>query len=309
MKTVFNSSEVPHIWALQNQESGRNAHDNFYFKGKTIFSYGGHFPIATIDGENVLFTMRTYSNTTAKHISKAMRAISHKNIIWCYDVPTMLNCADYEHIQNLDRWKREIKSVFAELGNKRIRDTQGRINTINTHIEKLTAYCKYFNLKVKDSELKKLLSIALKPDFIEIARSIKDKVNVIADNKMKLAGKAYEKYLSLWRDFKDEQIKDLPAKIKDLCYFYTQGQNSSTRLRFNTAQNRVETSKGVQIPCEVAKRAFIQLNGCMEGNCKGINVPVLGYTITETGKDYIKAGCHTIPKSDVWYIANLLKWI
>jgi hypothetical protein len=46
----------------------------------------------------------------------------------------------------------------------------------------------------------------------------------------------------------------------------------------------------------------------MEGSCKDINVPVLNYTITETGKDYIKAGCHTIPKTDVKYIAELLKW-
>ncbi len=81
-----------------------------------------------------------------------------------------------------------------------------------------------------------------------------------------------------------------------------------THLRFNKDQNRVETSKGVQIPVEIAKRAYIQLNGCMEKSCKGLAVPVLHYTITETGKDYIKAGCHTIPKEDVRYIANLLNW-
>jgi len=46
----------------------------------------------------------------------------------------------------------------------------------------------------------------------------------------------------------------------------------------------------------------------MEGECKSIAVPVLSYTITETTKDYIKAGCHTIPKTDVNYIANLLNW-
>jgi len=46
----------------------------------------------------------------------------------------------------------------------------------------------------------------------------------------------------------------------------------------------------------------------MESVCKDISIPVLHYTITETGKEYIKAGCHTIPKSDVFYIANLLKW-
>lgn len=71
MKHVFNTSEVAHIWAAQSQQSGRNAQGNFYFEGQTIYSYGRHFPIATIVGNDVLFTDKSYSNTTAKHISKA----------------------------------------------------------------------------------------------------------------------------------------------------------------------------------------------------------------------------------------------
>jgi hypothetical protein len=47
MKHVFNSSEVPHIWALQQQNEGRNSQGNFYFNGATIYSYGSHFPIAS----------------------------------------------------------------------------------------------------------------------------------------------------------------------------------------------------------------------------------------------------------------------
>ena len=73
MKTIFNNNELAHIWAGQKQDTGRNAIGTFYFKGTTIYSYGSHFPIATIDGENVLFTMRKYSNTTAKQVSKALR--------------------------------------------------------------------------------------------------------------------------------------------------------------------------------------------------------------------------------------------
>lgn len=65
---------------------------------------------------------------------------------------------------------------------------------------------------------------------------------------------------------------------------------------------------GVEIPAEIAKRAYLALNGCLEGICKDLSIPVLNYTITETGKDYIKAGCHTIPKSDIKYISNLLGW-
>jgi hypothetical protein len=64
----------------------------------------------------------------------------------------------------------------------------------------------------------------------------------------------------------------------------------------------------VQIPVEVAKRAYTKLNGCMVNACKDIDVPVMQYTITETTNEAIIAGCHTIPKSDINYIATLLKW-
>lgn len=306
MKKVFNTSELPHVWASQKQNEGKAG--SFYFHGKTIYSYGSHFPIATIDGDNVLFTMRTYSNTTAKHISGARHAASHFNFIWCYDVPTNLKYASSEHENNLNRWKREIKSLFDELGNTKIRNTQDRVNGIQNHIEKLNTYCQYFKLKVKDSELKALLKIAGQPGFIQQAREAKAKLTAANDKKLKQAAKAFEQYINLWREYKDEEIKELPAKTKELCNFYNNQQIAFTRLRYNTGENRLETSKGVQIPAEIAKRAFIQLNGCMEGICKDISVPVMNYTITETTKDYIKAGCHTIPKTDIAYIANLLKW-
>lgn len=306
MKKNFQTSELAHIWAAQTQSEGNAG--SFYFRNATIYSYGSHFPIATMDGNNVLFTKRTYSNTTAKHISKTMQAISHKTLIYCYDVPVNLKYASTEHENNLNRWKREIKSLFNELGNKKIRNTQDRINGINNLISELKTYCQYFKLKVKDSELKSLLKLAASENFIESARAAKDKQNADTAKKMKQAVKAFETYIALWRAYNDEAIQDLPTKTKDLCNFYRNNSESFTRLRYNTAENRLETSKGVQIPAEIAKRAFIQLNGCMEGNCNNINVPIMNYTITETTKDYIKAGCHTIPKTDINYIANLLNW-
>jgi hypothetical protein len=163
-------------------------------------------------------------------------------------------------------------------------------------------------LKVKDPELKSLLKLAASADFLIAAREARAKQDAAAQKKMQQASKAYDQYILLWREYRDEEIKELPQKIKYLCNYYASKQDAFTRLRFNRNEKRVETSKGVQIPVEIAKRAFIQLNGCMEGSCKDISVPVLSYTITETGKDYIKAGCHTIPKDDVWYIANLLNW-
>lgn len=310
MKQVFNTNEVPHIWAHQLQSSGRNSAGNLYFEGETIYSYGRHFPIATIKGETVFFTLCSYSNTTAKHIREVRGAISHKTLIYVYSVPT--GNFDYltsTHDENMNCWKRKIKAFFAELGNKKIRDTQSRINSIRENIGQLQAYCAYFKLPVKDKELKSLIALSESPDFVTAAREAKDKETKKADAKMKQAVKAYDKYLEYWRNFREDAAREeLPEKTKELCNYYINNTAAFTRLRFNTDQNRVETSKGVQIPAEVAKRAYLALNGCLAKSCNGLSIPVLHYTITESGKDYIKAGCHTIPKTDIHYIASLLGW-
>lgn len=318
MKHVVSESQVAHLWANQLQHHARVQRNNFYFDGATIYSYGRHFPIATIDGNFVLFTLRDYSNTTTGHKWSAKSAVSHKEIIYCYVVPTNpegirnfkkeAKGDTYLHEKNLNHWKGIINEKFQELGNKRNRDIQGRVNTIQIAIGQLNKYIQYFGLKIKDTELKKLLKLVATSNFIQQAREAKAKQDAANEKKLTEGSKAYEVYVNLWRADDTEGIKNMPQKLKDAANYYHRQGEALTRLRFDKATNRVETSKGVQIPAEIAKRAYKQLNGCMEGECKDISVPVMDYTITETGKDYIKAGCHTIPKADVLYIANLLNW-
>lgn len=99
MKTVFSDiSTVAHLWANKAQGEARNS-GNFFFSGDTIYSYGYHFPIAKhmagSQGENgVLFTERTYSNTTATHIQVVRQAANHLNIIYCFN-PDASNEANY----------------------------------------------------------------------------------------------------------------------------------------------------------------------------------------------------------------------
>lgn len=45
---IFQSSMVAHTWANQSVDCGRNGKGSMYFKGRTIYSYGEHWPLATI---------------------------------------------------------------------------------------------------------------------------------------------------------------------------------------------------------------------------------------------------------------------
>ena len=322
MKHVFNTGEIAHIWANQTQQDGRNSQGNFYFTGKTIYSYGSHFPIATIEGNNVFFTLRSYSSTTSGHISDTRRAISHKTIIYCYEVPTVYSYSNSSvladnkkgylketHTSNLNQWKSNIKRLLAEIGNPKNRVLVHRISDLNNNIAQLETYCKYFNIKViKDSELKAMLKLAKGEDIVNAAKELQGTIDKANASKMKLAVKAYGQYLNLWRKFDSEGIKELSPKVKELCNHYTNARESFTHLRLDTGANRLETSKGVQIPVEVAKRAYIALNGCMTGKCNHLSIPVMNYIITQTTDKAIIAGCHTIPKEDIKYIASLLNW-
>jgi len=54
---------------------------HMFIEGKTIYSYGHHFPIATRTGKGTyLFTTRGYSSTTAHHKGLVRRALSSAKV-------------------------------------------------------------------------------------------------------------------------------------------------------------------------------------------------------------------------------------
>jgi hypothetical protein len=93
LKKVVPSETVAHLWAHRAQSEARNAQGNVYFEGDTIWSYGSHFPIArhveNKRGEHaILFTTRTHSITTAKHLSIVRRAIPPQVEVFGVSYPT-----------------------------------------------------------------------------------------------------------------------------------------------------------------------------------------------------------------------------
>ena len=74
MRHVFtDNNTIAELWATQAQNHARNKRHTFYFTGKTIYSYGEHFPIAIIEERFerplVIYNSRSYSRTTNRHQS------------------------------------------------------------------------------------------------------------------------------------------------------------------------------------------------------------------------------------------------
>lgn len=88
INNTMSNTQVAQEWASQKKSSGRGS--NFFFEDGVIYSYGPHFPIARIvpgpSGAVVLFTTKSYSPSTARHILCASTASHHMETFYVDDV-------------------------------------------------------------------------------------------------------------------------------------------------------------------------------------------------------------------------------
>jgi hypothetical protein len=288
MKTVLDPQTVAHYWANKVQSNARNSNSSFYFENETIYSYGRHFPIAKHINGKVLFTTRTYSNTTAKHISTARAACSHIERIYAPYV-------DGRHSDNFEAWTREIQANINSM--KTARKPEKYFAAIEHTKNEARIYCDFLGIK-PPKDLKKLLSLTFEnTEAMAKKQAAKDKKErEIIEKK---GGKLFEKYLQLWRQGAtyeqiSEQIKDRATLNK-----YINGKDF-TYLRLTGAD--VETSKGVKLPIEVAKR---YLNAYFDNTLKA-GEKILHYTIKQADARGLVIGCHNIPASQIQWLQNAI---
>ena len=270
MKKVFTNSELAHIYAQQSQDEGRNSNGSFYFKGKTLFSYGGHFPICKFvtndKGENaLLFTERTYSNTTAKQISLTRNATSQYNKVYC-------NNPNDTHANNFKAWTLQGEAIIKKLA--KAKKPIIYLNELGYISNKANVYASFFGIEIPQ-DLTKLLSIKDKSQYIEYA----EKQSILLAEKMR-AQKLVEKK-KFKESFKKWQNFEIP---------YLYGRIDYDFLRLNN--ERIDTTQGVQIPVGIAKTLYKKI----VDNTIKVGEKILNYEVSSVGNE-IKIGCHTFKKS------------
>jgi hypothetical protein len=289
MKKVVSPETVAHMWANQTQAEARNANSTLYFSGNTIYSYGSHFPIGkhveNSEGHKaILFTTRSYSNTTSKHVSVVSRAANHKDFIYCYSPGNT-------HNDNFNSWIRDCESIAQNL--KRARKPEiylSQLGSVKVAVEK---YAGFFGLRIP-IVLQNLLSIENAEQYSKYAEQKHAFELAEQKRKEKELKKKLSEDLKDWRSFKKSRL-------------YT--RIGVDYLRFNSESNRVETSQNVEIPMEVAKIAFNWAIKTLEnGGCKECNFKILNYDVTELTKSYIKIGCHKIETKEYMKLAAQMKW-
>lgn len=292
MKHVFTSQEeVAHLWANQTQDSARHSSGSFYFDGKTIYSYGRHFPIAAHvtneQGEKaILFTTRTYSNTTAKHIGIVWRACSHlKRIRFSSQLPDSAN-DNWAHNANFTQWQNLMEAQATHLHTAR--KPEKYLSEIGYLAQQVKEYAAFYGLEIPDT-VQFLMNLENKEQYAQYATKMVELEAAAEAKRITKEKKAHAIALKKW----------LAGSLTSMPF-----RNDRDYLRTipGPEELEVQTSQGVRLTLDEAKELWLAVSmGVLR-----VGYEVQGrYPVTQIGKT-IKIGCHTFPAKYLIEFGNKL---
>lgn len=275
MRKVHTPENVAHLFANQIQNEARTQTNNFYFHQDMIFSYGSHFCIARhLDNNTLLFTERSYSNSTAKHIAHVRNAANHLNKVFCYD-PTGT------HLDNFNYWINEAEFNINKL--KTARKPEIYIFELQSIKNKAERYANFFNIEIP-LQLTKALEITEKAQILEYLEQKEAIIKADKLKKEKALKKEHARALEKWRKFETP-------------YIYQ--RDGFDYLRFNKEKQRFETSQRVEIPLALGLKLYDKIKNGIQFE------KVLDYEVKEINKNFIQVGCHKITLKEINNIYKL----
>lgn len=308
------ASDVAHAWAHQLKDEKRKG--NVFFIGKTIYSYGHHFPIATLlDDNHVLFTRQTYSNSTTNHVSTVKAAASHKTIIYCWHVPDNRSgkLDKWDHDRNITEWKAKVKEKLEDIAGRRQQRTRDRLMSELHHLHsEAKAYIDYFKLKLSKDVKRTLFSVDFE-GFVEGVRAVQAEEKRKRDELIRQGEELHPVWLEAWRNnsewehFDKHHSNDVKRRV--MSFEYADGNRNKVRLR--VIGDTIHTSKGVNIPVGVAYKYYMKYLKMVEkgGCCDNCGYKMMSFEVKEMNADRLLVGCHDIARSEIDYIAAKLGWV
>jgi hypothetical protein len=269
MKKVNTPENVAHLFANQLQSEARTQTNNFYFYDKNIYSYGHHFCIAKfVDANTLLFTERSYSNTTAKHINHVRHATSHIKKIYCANPIG-------SHDENFNYWLNQAEQSIEKL--KNARKPEIYLFELQNIKYKVNEYAQYFGISTPIT-LENALKITEKAEILEYLETKQKTIEAEKKRKEAEAKKLHKTQLKKWKNHE----------------IYSLYQRDGFDYLRKDSEN-FQTSQGVKIPLAVGLRLYNSIvNKTIKAGDK-----FLDYTINEVNDKLIKIGCHTITLKEI----------
>ncbi len=277
----MNNQQLAHVWAQQQKTSGKGS--SFYFEGATIYSYGGHFPIARFythkEKDCILFTTRSYSHTTSKHINYTRQAIYNtpKPVFYVYD-PSRAPSAD-----DLAAYVKRAEEYLSQAARAKSRKGVFTANA-ESEIARYHAFGKFFGIRTKKNPIDPKRVEALQAAALASAKADRER------RKEREAIEKAERELAAIQWRKGEI--DATYKLREL----------PVMLRING--DELQTSQGARVPVDAARVIFSRFKDNPEKINGHAPIDIGEFKIQCYSNGLITAGCHVIPWIEVERVFN-----
>jgi len=313
---VYPTDEIAHLWAHQSKADARNPQSNFYFKGKTIYSYRDSYPIAehveNAKGEKAILLRAgpAYSVTTAGHLSLVRHAIPSSAIV--FEVPNVRATYQWatpgiDHATNLNYFVEQSKELLAKAQKSRKYGNSTLAEAFD-YQEAAWKYATFFGLPWPAGARFEFLPQG--EELVTLRAKLRER-----EERAKAADFARRaKQEAKWAE--ESRIRAL--KAEEQIELWKQGNphahvpyGAPTMLRVKG--NEVETSKGARVPVEHARRILRLVRIAVAKGQDIIPTSQLESTIGYYKVDRIEssgtlhAGCHTITYDEIERIAPQLE--
>lgn len=265
----MNNDQIAHLWANQSKPHAKGS--NFFFDGKTIYSYGTHFPVATLvetkHGTVALFERATYSVSTTRHQSIARQAVNH---LESFDI-------DLNHSWN--GLSHDIKKAF-EAYSKQSAESMLKASRARTYKDSHLRHA--HNAIEKANRLLVLFRKEL--PYVRKLKPLDDesieRLNEQAKAKRRKEIQANRKLEQAWLD---HETDSLPRGHRYLL---------RTRQRNVGEPREVETSHGARIPLDDAKTFYKAISRFRDTpeQCPSMNVS--HFRLNKLSSHGARIGCH-----------------
>lgn len=286
MKTVFNNSQLCHVWAQQTQDHGTG--NNMFFSGDSIYSYGHHYLAAKIyttkNGRKfALINSYKYSNTTIKHLYKIQDALN--------GLMVSFNCPrpdEPKHVDNLNYYRESVLNAIEYcLSKNKVTElihVDWQIERIAHAAIEANRFFDWIGVKERIEVPKEMIDLCREyllsryerykelntPEMIAKRQALTDKRNA------QKHAKEVEAQATAIEQWKNGLIPRLNFKLTyDL-----------VRVRFDN----VETSRGASVPLSHALRllTLVERGTARSGERVG------HFTLSGVSDGIVRIGCHTI---------------
>jgi len=299
----MNNQMVAHAWANQTNKGKRGS--NFFYDGKSIYSYGYHFEVGRIvetekGNEIVLLNNASYSVSTNRHQSYARQACNH---IESFTLPLNKDARLPFTNYNFVVFFRHYGNIVIESSKKAMRSRKYSDLHLKDAVKAVDDWNKLRSYFPSLCEGIKRLTL---PSDIQIKKlNDQDKKERAKERKEKQA--RIEREEDAWLNYEKNYVSRMAKCLlrqRQVSYIPDQGCPPQTRL-----VDEVETSQGARVPLQDAKLFFNAIKRFKDSPKACLDRFKVGdFRLSNLTPNGANIGCHFIAWKEMERFATQMGW-